>query len=170
MRSTWIFLFTMLLGLTACDRPNNSPAKTPVNEAPVNKAPASQPEIASTEAKVLAVANAVATAAENKDIKGIMAAMTKDVRISAITAGGAREYTYDTYEAYITTAFPQISAYKYKRSNESVKQVGDDIVFSFLVNETYVVQGKNISETHQETWSLRPGATGLQIYKILITQ
>lgn len=163
---TWLCVLTLLLGLAACDRPSESPAKAPASQAAAN-----QPDIASTEAKVRALANSVATAAENKDIKGIMAAMAKDVRISATSAGsGAREYTYDTYEAYLSAAFPQISAYQYRRSNELISPQGDAIVFSFLVNETYQVQGKSISETHQESWTLRPAASGLQIHKILITQ
>lgn len=166
MRSSWIFLFPILLGLAACDRPSESSAKAPASQTVANRA-----DIASTEAKVRALANSVATAAENKDIKGIMAAMAKDVRISATSAGsGAREYTYDTYEAYLSAAFPQISAYQYRRSNELISPQGDAIVFSFLVNETYEVQGKRISETHQERWTLRPTAAGLQIHNILITQ
>ncbi len=166
MRSIWTLLFPVLLGLAACDRPSEVPAK-----APASQAVAARPDIAITEAKVRAVANSVAAAAEDKDIKGIMAAMAKDVRISATSAGsGVSEYTYDTYEAYLSAAFPQISAYQYRRSNESINPQGEDIVFSFLVNETYEVQGKSVSETHQESWTLRPTPAGLLIYKILITQ
>ncbi|MFM9878858.1 MAG: hypothetical protein ACKVOO_00415 [Burkholderiaceae bacterium] len=169
MKSTWLCALPLALLLTSCGRNDETVAQSPAQTSAVNRPEAQR--IDTLENKVLSLANAVASAAEKKDVKGVMAAFSPDVQIT-IRAGNKaqtpREFGYGTYESFLTGAFPLISGYQYQRSGESIRTEGDDIVLSFVLTESYEIKGQRVSEAHTETWHLRASPAGLQIYKVLI--
>lgn len=169
MKLTWLCAFTLLSGIAACSRNDENPPKSAPPPPPQVSAPSGVAQVSAVETQVLRLANTLANAAESNDLKNLMAAFSKDVKISI---GGAnstpRVFTYATYEAYLASALPLVSAYKYQRFSESIQTAGDEIIFRFILNESYQAQGQSISQAHTEIWHLRQGPTGLLIHKVFI--
>ena len=121
-----------------------------------------------TKQEILAVANGVSKASEDRNVEKLMSYLTSDALIIVGSSNkNPRSYTYESYKKFIEYSFGQISYYKYKRSNEVFYQDKDEIVFSFLLEENYVVNSNYIKEHHTEKWNLRREAGALKAYKIL---
>lgn len=126
---------------------------------------------ASERSEVLKFADEVEAASEALDVKALMALLAKDITIEVGSLShNPRRYDYSSYEQYLTDAFRIISGYNYERFDEVISKdaVSGDITYTFSLRETYSLKGKQIEESHKETWKIRKDSYGYEISSVAV--
>jgi len=131
------------------------------------------PDILESEkVEIIRVADAVAKAQEDKNVKKMMSFLSRDVVITAPDANNkTMNLSYQSYKDYMTQVFPLVTDYKYTRSDDGVSKTKDNLYqLKTTVAEEFTVDSQKYKETTKQVWTLKDTADGLIVTKIVATK